>query len=123
MNSEPDKLEVMFTRQRVLQNRLGTLNIVNDKPLNRQLFIDKMLLAAHEELTEISRETLSKSSDMPFGWKQNQSFNEDKYKEEIIDLWHFVMNLWLAIDGTPEEFYKLYLEKNEENHVRQEEGY
>ena len=60
---------------------------------------------------------------MPFGWKVQNLASEKKYKQEIIDLWHFTMNLWLIVGGTPEEFYKMYCEKNKINHDRQDKGY
>jgi dimeric dUTPase (all-alpha-NTP-PPase superfamily) len=108
----------MFEHQLRLQVRLGSFKKIKDE-VTRQLFIDRMLLACHEELGEIARETLTKDNSMPFGWKQCE-FHEQKYKDEIIDLWIFTMNLWLAVGGTPQEFFDLYCEKNKLNHKRQD---
>jgi hypothetical protein len=117
-----DKLEYMFKKQKELQERLGVFHVAKSSDVMTQHYIDKMLLAIHEEAVEIGRETISKSVDMPFGWKHNCHGTEENYRKEIIDLWHFTMNLWLIIGGTPKEFFEMYLEKNKENHVRQE-GY
>ena len=44
-------------------------------------------------------------------------------KMEWIDVMHFVFNAGLAIGVTPNEFYNLYLSKNEENWNRQKNNY
>ena len=94
------------------------------KDVGIQKYINQMLLACHEEISEIMRETNYKNPDfVEFGWKKNQQMNVKRYKEEIIDLWHFVMNLWLCVDGTPKEFYNMYLEKNKENIERVKNNY
>ncbi len=119
-----DKLSFMFSEQKKLQENFGTFERINEikdpylKCEMKQHFIDKMILAAHEELSEINRETISKDKSMPFGWKQCSPGNEEKYKEEIIDLWHFTMNLWLIVGGTSNEFFELYLKKNFVNKKR-----
>ena len=116
-----DRLEEMFAHQLRLQVKLGTFKQIDDI-ITRQQFINEMLLACHCELVEVQAETMWKDHAVPFGWK-HQDFNEQKYKEEIIDLWHFTMNLWLAVGGTPSEFFELYCEKNKINQQRKDEGY
>lgn len=121
-SSNVDKLNVMFTKQRELQERLGTFDKTRTRVM-LQHFIDRMLLAIHEEAVEIARETNSKSTLMPFGWKASTKADHAKCKEEIVDLWHFTMNLWLVLGGTADEFFATYLEKNRCNHQRQDAGY
>lgn len=116
-----DRLDVMFTEQKKLQEKLGVFEKTTS-PLMMQHYIDKMLLAIHEEAVEIARETMSKDIEMPFGWKHTNG-SEEKYKQEIIDLWHFTMNLWLVIGGTDQEFFEMYLDKNNINHERQNNKY
>ena len=118
-----DRLSIMFDKQRKLQENFGIFEKTKISPVMKQHFIDRMLLAIHEETVEIGRETMSKNKKMPFGWKQQCFMNEDKCKQEIIDLWHFTMNLWLIMGGTDEEFFEMYLKKNNINHTRQENGY
>ena len=120
----PEKLNEMFVIQQKAQATRGTWDRIKDNPAMKQQFINQMILACQEECVEIMRETAYKNPVyVPFGWKNKQEWNEAKYKEEIIDLWHFVMNLWLAVDGTPEEFYEMYKKKNEENLKRWANGY
>ena len=47
----------------------------------------------------------------------------DKAKEELIDTWHFFMNIALALGFTAETFKQAYLDKHHINNVRQDEGY
>lgn len=44
-------------------------------------------------------------------------------KFEVIDMWHFFMNIALMLGMTGEEFSQLYFLKNKENYDRQSRGY
>ena len=102
-----DKLDFMFNLQTELQNKLGTWEKIKDES-DRQKFVNQMILAIHEETVEIMKETGYKNPDyVKFGWKKGQQWNLQKYKEEIIDLFHFVMNLCLVVDMNSTEFYKI----------------
>ena len=119
-----DKLKEMFDIQQTSQKFLGTWDKIQDNPSMRQQFINQMILACHEEVTEIMRETMYKNPEMvPFGWKKTQVENSENLKEEIVDLWHFVMNLALVSGMDSDEFYKIYKKKNEKNLVRWNNGY
>lgn len=121
--NEPDKLCIMFEMQRKLQERLKILERIKDKSMLQQ-YINQNLLAIHEEAVEIMRETAYKNPDyVPFGWKKDQQFNIEKYKDEIVDIIHFIMNLCIAVDMSADEFFQRYLNKNKENFVRQDENY
>lgn len=120
--NKPDRLSIMFNVQFELQKRLGIFEKTKTSDIMMQHYVDKMLLAIHEEAVEIARETMSKDIDMPFGWKHCQG-SERKYKEEIIDLWHFLMNLWLITGANDQDFFEMYLDKNSINHERQDSGY
>ena len=87
-------------------------------------FINQMILALHEEAVEIMRESAYKNPDfVPFGWKKNQIFNEDLFKEELVDMLHFFVNLCLVVNMSPDELFNRYCNKNKENHTRQENNY
>ena len=121
---DEDMLEDIFNHQYELQKNLGTLSKISESPQMRQQYINQMILALHEEAVEIMRETAYKNPDyVPFGWKKNQSEDTEKFKEEIIDIIHFVMNLCIVSDMTPEEIHSRYLNKNKENHERKENDY
>lgn len=117
------KLEKMFEIQKTLQERLGIFEKIKDEK-DKQEFINQMLLAIFEETVEIMKKTAYKNPNfVKFGWKKNQQWDVEVFKIEIVDLWHFLMNLCLITGFTPEEFYKIYCEKNKINHERQDNGY
>lgn len=107
-----DMLDSIFIHQKNLQKELNTF----PKYMEQQ-YIKDMVLAAHVELTEILNETAWKP------WKKQQETHPLKYKEEIADLLHFVINLCLAAEMTPKELYNLYINKNRENIKRKESDY
>ena len=109
----PDKLHEMFMKQIALQEKLG----VSKNIVGNQEYINVQSLALIDEVMEALRETPWKS------WKTKQNFNQDKFKDELIDAWHFLINLSLASGMTSLEVYRRYLEKNKINHKRKEEGY
>ena len=113
----------MFEYQFNLQKKLKIYDKIKDTS-SKQQYINQNILALHEEATEIMRETAYKNPDyVPFGWKKEQKFNAEKFKEEIIDIVHFVLNLAIISGMDSKEFYKRYLGKNKENHERQKNGY
>jgi dimeric dUTPase (all-alpha-NTP-PPase superfamily) len=119
-----DKLDFMFNKQIDLQERLGNIERLKGNDVNIQQFINQMILAVHEEATEIMKETAYKNPDfVPFGWKKTQVWNVEAYKEEIVDLFHFLMNLCIAVEMDSEEFFNIYCKKNKINFERQDNGY
>lgn len=44
-------------------------------------------------------------------------------KFELVDSWHFYMNMMFAIGMDAEEMFVYYVAKNQENHRRSQEGY
>jgi len=104
-------LHAMFDKQYALQERLG------NEPIHNQKFITEMTIAAIDELMEALRETPWKS------WKKKQKYNKEEFKNELIDVWHFLINLSIASGMTSTETYARFMLKNKENHKRQSEGY
>ena len=123
METHIDKLDDIFGYQMALQQRLGTFEKIVSQS-DRQQFINQMILACHEEVVEIMRESAYKNPEyVKFGWKQGQTMNNEKRKEEIVDLVHFVVNLCLITGMSSNELYQRYVNKNKENHQRQDNGY
>lgn len=56
-------------------------------------------------------------------WKKPGIMDEEKMRKEIIDLWHFVINLSLASDMNAERVVEKFKEKNKINIKRQEDKY
>lgn len=117
-----DKLEQLFILQRKFQERMKNFPIQGFK--HKQELININILACFDELSEVMRETAWKNPDyIVGGWKQGQLLNHKKFKEEIIDLWHFVINLTLISGMGDDELYGRFLVKNKENHERQDKEY
>ena len=116
-------LEHIHHLQNELQKRLGTWDkIKNDS--DRQQFVNQNLLAIFEETVEVMRCTAYKNSDvMPFGWKKTQLWNKEEFLKELVDLDHFITNLYLVGGFTWEDRYKAYCSKNGVNHERQDKNY
>ena len=117
-----DKLKEIFDKQKVLQERFGNFPFKDIK--HKQEFININILACLDELSETLRETQWKNPDLiSCGWKKTQEFNDENFKEELIDLWHFVINLTEASGMDSNELYERFCNKNKVNHKRQDDGY
>jgi dimeric dUTPase (all-alpha-NTP-PPase superfamily) len=107
--TEKDRLSEIFEKQEILQNKIGEVY--------NQQYINDMSLALMCEIHEILDNTQWKK------WKKQQSFNREEYLKELVDAQCFLINLCLAKNITPEEFFNAYKLKSEENIKRQENGY
>lgn len=117
-----DKLDDMLDLQRQLQERLSLFKIKD--AATKQQFINQMCLALHEETVEMMRETAYKNPEyVLFGWKKGQQFNNERFKEEIVDAWHFLMNMIIISEMDGDEFYLRYKAKHAKNHERQDQSY
>ena len=56
-------------------------------------------------------------------WKKPAEFNKLEAKEELIDIWHFLIQASLELELTPDDILKEYQRKNEINRQRQKDGY
>jgi hypothetical protein len=116
-----DRLTEMFELQYKLQQSYGA---VPDRmaPRERIQYVKDMVLAATIELGEALNETQWK----PWALGSNR-IDVDPYVGELVDAWHFLMNLILAAGYQPEEaadqLYERYLVKRGVNEKRAAEGY
>lgn len=69
------------------------------------------------EVVELQRETDWK------WWKTQKGIENQRIQEEIIDLWHFLIQLSIEAGLDPELLVSKYVEKNKENTKRQQQGY
>jgi len=109
---ESDKLKDMFDKQKELQIKLGNTDI-----LYNVQYLKDMILASVDELMEVLREIPWKN------WKKQQEFHKEELKEEIVDVYHFLINISLASGMDYEELHERYMNKNKINHQRQKDGY
>ena len=56
-------------------------------------------------------------------WKTPTRFDRTEAREELIDIWHFVVQASLELDLTPDDILAEYKRKNEINRDRQNSGY
>lgn len=114
-----DRLDIMLTAQRDLQERWMGYSFSDMNLAERIEYVKNMVLALNNE---VNSELLGEVSWKP--WTHGDPYiNVDAYKGELVDAWHFLMNLMLAVDMTAEELFVLYVQKREVNARRQREGY
>lgn len=107
-----DKLDTLFYLQRKLQERLGQKYLEFDNE-----HFNLMFIGAITELCEM----LENSKWKP--WKKSSINNIKEIQNELIDVWHFIINLSLACNLDTETLVKKFIEKNKENNRRQKNGY
>lgn len=113
-----DRLDQMYRLQTQLQVSYANGTHPSELPAHVQMnYIRTMALALTDEIHEALNETGWKP------WATSNHINADAYKAELVDAWHFFMNLMMVTGMTMEELYEGYLRKREVNIRRQEEGY
>lgn len=117
-------LQEMLDKQLELQKRLG-YDIENMDVFERTDYIKEFSIHLTQELHELLYELVGFKP-----WKDYSGVSlddvviqHDKSVKEFIDLFHFVLNLALALGIDAAGIHERYMEKNKENHKRQDEGY
>ena len=105
------KLEEMFEMQAGLDNR-----IISERNIDKSLsdWVTCITVAMESEIDEIRREVNWR------WWKNEKEIDQDALQGEVIDLLHFMLSLARVVGLTPEDMHRLYMEKNAENHARQD---
>lgn len=75
------------------------------------------MMALQDEL----HEALNEMSWKP--WAKAEYFNDDRVQQELVDAWHFFMNLMIISGMDAEKLHLRYLAKRKVNIKRQEDGY
>lgn len=120
-----NKLDKMLKNQKQLQENTMGYSFKDMTPQGRARYIKDMILWATDELHEALHELpyakdWSKKYDKP---EYNHEEQWKLFKEEIIDAWHFFMNIMIAAGFTPDEIFKMYMTKSAINVERQQNGY
>lgn len=117
-------LDVMMTKQKELQSRLGT-NFADLSDEERAQFMRNHRGYLEDELAEALYEMPNYKL-----WKSYDSMSPEarevawqKVRMELIDAFHFFMNMLLCAGMDAKEVFQMYLAKNQENHARQDRGY
>ena len=108
-----DKLDSIFSLQKGLT---GMMNL-DRYPKDMEEKVSALCIAIIHEAVELQRTTNWK------WWKTPTKFNQDDAKEELVDIWHFVVQASLELGLTPDEILDEYRRKNEINRQRQKDGY
>jgi len=108
-----DKLDTIFNLQKNLEKMMN----LERYPKDTQGKISALCTAIIHEAVELQRTTHWK------WWKKPTPFNEDEAREELIDIWHFVIQASLELNMTPDDILKEYQKKNQINRQRQIDGY
>jgi len=108
-----DKLDEIFKLQKNLEKMMN----LDRYPKDTQGKISALCTAIIHEAVELQRTTSWK------WWKKPTQFDEDEAREELIDIWHFVVQASLELNMSPEDILKEYQKKNQINRQRQIDGY
>ena len=108
-----DKLEEIFSLQKGL-TKMMSLDRYPDDVEGR---VTALCTAMIHEAVELQRTTNWK------WWKKPTEFNQAEAREEMIDIWHFLIQASLELGLTPDDILKEYQRKNEINRQRQKDGY
>ena len=108
-----DKLDSIFSLQKGLTEMMN----LDRYPKDTEGKVSALCTAIMHEAVELQRLTNWK------WWKTPTEFNEEEAREELIDIWHFVVQASLELNLTPEDILKEYERKNEINRQRQKDGY
>lgn len=112
-----DRLDEMLDLQRQLQARINGYDVDDQTQTQRINNISLNVLALTDELHELLKETGWKP------WATSRHINRMEAQQELVDAWHFMMNLMLHLDMSAEDLWMGYHQKHKVNFMRQEEGY
>jgi dimeric dUTPase (all-alpha-NTP-PPase superfamily) len=131
--NKDDKLEFLFNAQKSLisqdylksekvdgtsqspENKMKRLYETSEPFSGYRIFM--LSSALLHEVVELQRETGWK------WWKTEKVIEGQRIQEEVIDLWHFLIQLSIEAGLDPELLISKYIEKNKVNTKRQQQGY
>ena len=108
-----DTLETIFSLQKNLERMMN----LDRYPKDTQGKISALCTAIIHEAVELQMMTSWK------WWKKPIPFDEAAAREELIDIWHFVVQASIELNMTPGDILKEYHKKHQINKQRQIDGY
>lgn len=110
-------LSTMMRQQYEMQRDVYGIDYKALTDAERVSHFKEMYIALDDEMHEALGE---------MGWKpwaSSKHFNKAAVQGELIDAWHFFMNLMMIAGMTPEDLFENYQTKRAKNIKRQEENY
>ena len=117
---QEDMLNILFEMQSTLVNDVGNRARKERSEMDgapKEKHISGLCVATIHECVELQRLTNWK------WWKAPTEFNENEAREELIDIWHFVIQMSMVMGMRPEDIVMEYRKKHEVNRERQRSGY
>lgn len=112
-DANKDGLESIFNLQKDLAGAMK-----HDRyPKEMEEKVSALCTAIMHEAVELQRTTNWK------WWKTPTKFDMSEAREELIDIWHFVVQASIELGLTPNDIVREYKRKNKINHERQRSGY
>lgn len=108
-----DTLENIFS----MQKELTSIMDLSNYPVSVENRISALSTAIIHEAVELQRLTSWK------WWKKPAKFDIAAAKEELIDIWHFVIQASIELEMSPADIVQEYEKKNKVNRDRQSSGY
>lgn len=108
-----DSLETIFSVQRELASMMD----LSRYPTSLDGRVSVLSTAIVHEAIELQRLTSWK------WWKKPTPFDREAAKEELIDIWHFVVQASIELGMSPSDVLNEYKKKNKVNRNRQASGY
>lgn len=100
-----------------LQKGLADMMDLSRYPSDKEGRVSALCTAIIHEAVELQMTTNWK------WWKKPAKFDEKHAREELIDIWHFVVQASLELGLEPKDILNEYKRKNEVNRQRQRDGY
>jgi dimeric dUTPase (all-alpha-NTP-PPase superfamily) len=108
-----DTLDTIFS----IQKELASMMDLSRYPTSIEGRVSALSTAIIHEAIELQRLTSWK------WWKKPTPFDIEAAKEELIDIWHFVVQASIELGMTPADVLDEYKKKNQVNRDRQTSGY
>lgn len=100
-----------------MQRGLASALVSSRYPSKTEERISLLCTAITHEAIELQRLTNWK------WWKNPTEFDFEEAKEELIDIWHFLLQATIELDMTPDDILKYYSKKNKINKKRKKMNY
>lgn len=106
-----DKLEHIFQLQEAFDSELSRRRNIDFT--DSSVWVQREMIALLVEMGELLSEVNYK------WWKDPKPVDRARVLEEMVDMLHFYVAACLRMGFSAEDIYKAYLEKNQENFMRQ----